>query len=76
MPPVETVSETSGKPKKLKFLRNTAYNGKDYGPDCESDTAEVDSRWAMVFLANGRAVEAGAEKSGAGGAENDDAKKK
>lgn len=58
MPPIETVSETSGPKKQLKFLRNTAYNGSNYGPDYESDTCEVDSRWAVVFLQNGRAVEA------------------
>lgn len=63
MPPVEIVND-KGARRTLKFLRNTAYDGKDYGPDYETDTAAVDSRWATAFLANGRAVEVDAVKSG------------
>jgi len=77
MPPVEIANE-SGKNKKLKFIRNTAYNGKDYGPDAaDGDTAEVDPRWAANFIASGHAVEVGGEKDKAkGGAGEDDETKK
>jgi hypothetical protein len=57
MPPVETVND-KGALRRLKFLRNTAYNGTDYGPDYPEQEADVDSRWSVVFLSNGRAVEA------------------
>jgi hypothetical protein len=56
MPPVEIVTEKGAK-RRLKFLRNTAYEGTNYGPDYESDQADVDPRWSVVFLGNGRAVE-------------------
>lgn len=62
MPPVEVINE-KGATRRLKFLRNTSYNGKDYGPDYESDEADVDPRWTANFLANGRAVEVEAAKS-------------
>jgi hypothetical protein len=58
MPPVEIQNE-KGPTTRLKFIRNTAYNGADYGPDYETDTCEVDSRYAPQFVANGRAVEVG-----------------
>jgi hypothetical protein len=58
MPPVEVLND-KGPATKLRFVRNTTYNGQDYGPDHDSDTAEVDSHWAPIFLGNGRAVEAG-----------------
>lgn len=65
MPPVEVVNEKSAG-HRLKFLRNTSYNGTDYGPDYESDEADVDARWSAVFLANGRAVEVEAKTKGGG----------
>jgi hypothetical protein len=72
-PPVETVSETSGKKRRLKFLRNTAYEGKDYGPGMPAgDTAEVDARWAIAFLQNGRAVEANGGEGDTGDGDADD----
>ena len=43
---------------KIKFLRNTSYNGADYGPDYETDTAVVESRQATIWIQNERAVEA------------------
>jgi hypothetical protein len=62
MPPVEFANEKTKKT--LRFLRNTAYNGKDYGPGLpDGDTAEVEGRWVIVFLENGRAVEVAAEKN-------------
>jgi hypothetical protein len=61
MPPVEMVND-KGARRTLKFLRNTAYEGTDYGPDYETDIAAVDARWATVYLANGRAVEVEAGK--------------
>jgi hypothetical protein len=56
MPPIEIVNDKSAR-RRLKFLRNTSYDGQDYGPDYKSDEADVDSRWSAVFLNNGRAVE-------------------
>ena len=62
--PVEMLND-KGPRRRLKFLRNTCYEGVDYGPGMPAgDTAEVDSRWAPTFIANGRAVavdEPGAE---------------
>jgi hypothetical protein len=55
-PPVEIVTD-KGARRRLKFLRNTSYDGTDYGPDYKSDEADVDPRWSAVFLNNGRAVE-------------------
>lgn len=56
MPPVQIVNNQGAK-RRLKFLRNTSYEGADYGPDQEAgDEADVDPRWAAVFLENGRAV--------------------
>jgi hypothetical protein len=44
--------------RRLKFLRNTAYGGKDYGPDFEDgDTADVAEPWATRFLLQGRVIE-------------------
>lgn len=42
----------------LRFKRNTAYKGTDYGPDYAEEVTEVDEPWATQFLAQGRAVPA------------------
>jgi hypothetical protein len=61
--PVQVVNDR-GPRVRLKFLRNTCYDGVDYGPGLEAgDQCEVDSRWAPAFLANGRAVEVVDEKA-------------
>ena len=42
----------------LRFLVNTAYNGKDYGPGLPAgDGAEVDCAWAERFLKTGRVID-------------------
>lgn len=41
---------------RLKFLRNTTYEGRDYGPDYEEAEAEVTKDWARRFIASGHAV--------------------
>ena len=41
---------------KIKFTRNTPYDGVDYGPDYETDTVFVESRQAALFIMKGRAV--------------------
>lgn len=43
--------------KKLEFIRNTAYNGTDYGPDYPDKATIVDNQWARIFLTQGRAKE-------------------
>ena len=48
---------------KIRFTRNTPYNGVDYGPDYEEDTAIVDNRQAHVYIERGRAVEVEAKPS-------------
>jgi hypothetical protein len=64
MPPVEVLND-KGPRKRLKFIRNTCYEGTDYGPGCEAgDTAEVDSRWAANFVSAGRAVDLEAAQGG------------
>lgn len=55
MPPVGFV-ETKGT-KRLRFTRNTSYNGTDYGPDYPQDSCEVENRYAYQFIGQGRAVE-------------------
>jgi hypothetical protein len=45
------------RPRRLRFLRNTCYEGKDYGPGLPAgDICEVEAGWADIFLRNGRAV--------------------
>lgn len=62
--PVEVLND-KGPKRTLKFVRNTCYEGTDYGPGLPAgDTAEVDSHWAPIFIGNGRAVE---EVSATGG---------
>lgn len=39
----------------LRFTRNTAYNGTDYGPDYAEEVTDVERGWALTFLAQGRA---------------------
>jgi hypothetical protein len=41
---------------KIRFLRNKAYNGTDYGPSYPEQIAEVDERFAYRFLMTGAAV--------------------
>jgi hypothetical protein len=41
----------------LRFLRNTSYGGRDYGPTLPRDKAFVDVKWAQAFISAGRAVE-------------------
>jgi len=62
MPPVEIVNE-KGATRRLRFVRNTAYGGSNYGPDYESDTADVDPRWAAAFIGQQRAVPVEDEKA-------------
>lgn len=48
---------------KVQFVRNVAYEGKDYGPDYEQDTADVEAGWARRFISNGKAVEVKEKKA-------------
>lgn len=46
------------KPVKLVFIRNTTYDGKEYGPSYQEKpkVVEVDAGWARQFQRSGRAV--------------------
>jgi len=54
--PVEFVNKKKG-PKRLRFTRNTSYNGCDYGPDYPVQECDVDPAAAFRFINQGRAVE-------------------
>jgi hypothetical protein len=41
----------------LQFIRAKCYNGVDYGPGYAEDVADVDPKWARIFLAQGAAVQ-------------------
>jgi hypothetical protein len=40
----------------VKFIRNKSYAGTDYGPEYPESVADVDVKWARVFIAQGAAV--------------------
>lgn len=54
--PVEFVNKKKG-PRRLRFIRNTSYNGCDYGPDYPAQECDVDAASAFRFTSQGRAVE-------------------
>lgn len=57
MPPLQTKDENDPKrPVKIKFIRNTAEDGVDYGPDYPKKVAEVPFHRAAGYIRNGRAV--------------------
>ncbi len=41
---------------KIKFIRNTAEGGEDYGPDYPKKTAEVPFHRAAAYIRQGRAI--------------------
>lgn len=57
-PGPDLLNRDEGDPMLLRFKRNTAYEGTDYGPDYPEEVAEVDEPWATTFIAQGRAVPA------------------
>jgi hypothetical protein len=60
--PVEFINRKKG-PRRLKFTRNTAYNGTDYGPDYGQDECLVEAPAAFRFIDQGRAVDLDAPPS-------------
>lgn len=55
--PLQTRDENDPKrPVKIKFIRNTAEDGADYGPDYPKKVAEVPFHRAAAYIRNGRAV--------------------
>lgn len=57
--PLATKDENDPKrPVKIKFIRNTAEDGTDYGPDYPKKVAEVPFHRAAAYIAGGRAVAA------------------
>lgn len=56
MPPLQTKDENDPKrPVKIKFIRNTAHDGTDYGPDYTKKVAEVPFHQAATYIRQGRA---------------------
>jgi hypothetical protein len=54
--PLIDADQEARRPRRLWFLRNTSYEGVDYGPGLPAgDNAIVDATWARQFLASGRA---------------------
>lgn len=59
MPPLQTKDETDPKRLvKIKFIRNTADDGEDYGPDYPKKTAEIPFHRAATYIRQGRALAA------------------
>lgn len=58
MPPVEFIENQipAGETTQVKFVRNTPYEGVDYGPDYDEQIASVESRQARIWIERGRAV--------------------
>jgi hypothetical protein len=55
--PLETKDSNDPKrPVKVKFIRNTADDGEDYGPDYPKKVAQVPFHRAAAYIRNGRAV--------------------
>lgn len=54
----EVVGEGS---KRVRFVRNTPYNGVDYGPDYPESVAVVENRQAHIWIQRGRCVEVAEE---------------
>ena len=55
--PLETKDPNDPKrPVKIKFVRNTAEDGTDYGPDYPKKTADVPFHRAAAYIRQGRAV--------------------
>lgn len=50
------------RPVKIKFVRNTADGGEDYGPDYKKQVAEVPFNRAQGYISTGRAVLAGKDE--------------
>ena len=42
--------------RRVKFLTDVSHEGVDYGPQCETDEATIDVRWANTYAKQGRAV--------------------
>lgn len=56
--PVELLNQKKGlQPRRLRFVRNTAYKGTDYGPDYGQDECQVDPASAFRFIEQGRAID-------------------
>lgn len=54
--PLQTKDENDPKrPVKIKFIRNTAHDGEDYGPDYPKKTAEMPFHRAATYIRQGRA---------------------
>lgn len=51
---------------KLVFVRNTSYEGTEYGPGYQdkAEVVDVGESWARQFLRSGRAVPAGEYEGG------------
>jgi hypothetical protein len=62
--PVEFIKEKGGASRRIKFVRNTAYNGTDY---YIGDEVDVDAAWATRFIMAERAVAVEEEKASSGG---------
>ena len=57
MPPLKTEDENDPKRLvKIKFIRNTAEEGENYGPDYPKKTAQVPFHRAATYIRQGRAV--------------------
>jgi len=58
MPPLQTTKDENDpkRPVKIKFIRNTAEEGVDYGPDYSKKVAEVPFYRAVNYIRTGRAV--------------------
>jgi hypothetical protein len=42
--------------RRIRFVANVAYGGKDYGPDYDEDEADVTANFAYELVHDGRAV--------------------
>lgn len=64
MLPLNTKDENDpNRPVKIKFVRNTAEGGENYGPDYPKKVAEVPFRRAATYVAQGRAVPADGDEA-------------
>ena len=41
---------------RVKFLRGKVYDGVSYGPGYPESVADVDPKWARIFISQGAAV--------------------
>jgi len=51
-------------PRRLRFVRNTSYQGTDFGPDYPQQECDVDAASAFRFISGARAVEVKSEPPG------------